>query len=46
MLAGFPRAAGQVFIGGNKTLGAAGGRAREVARVWAELADIYLAFAV
>ena len=27
MLAGFPRAAGQVFIGGNKTLGAAGGRA-------------------
>ena len=34
-----PRPAGQVFIGGNKTQGG-------MARVWAELADIYLAFAV
>ena len=37
MSAGAPRAAGQVFIGGNKTWGSVG--------VGAELADIYLAFA-
>ena len=42
------RAAGQVFIGGNKTPGAAGGawqRAADGGESSAELADIYLAFA-
>ena len=39
------RAAGQVFIGGNKTPGAAGGAWRRAGESSAELADIYLAFA-